>query len=233
MIEHIPAQVHSALLYFHSAGESGAQFEPFLPQWIERLPNTYLWAGDGVISGSPLMRQGSHYGEDDRRYWFTFPMQDACSQESFAAHIEAMGATLTCGAAYVNRIADQVMARFQLPAANLVLCGFQHGGSMALAASMLRKHDPYACAIVFEPYLLEAYYLQHEDNLPPTTVVCIDNAAIHQRTCEWLKAETTEVLRSYGINIRQITVATGDDRLDTAMMSEAIRIMETLTQPAP
>ena len=96
MIEHIPGQVDRALLYFHSAGESAEQIRPFLPQLIEGLPTTYLWAGDGVISGTPLMRQGLYYGGGARRYWFTFPMQDASSPDSFAAHTEAMGAALSC-----------------------------------------------------------------------------------------------------------------------------------------
>ena len=77
MIEHIPEKVDKAFLYFHSAGASSAETRAFLPLLIESLPNTYIWAGDGVISKSPLMRQGLHYGKDSKRYWFTFPMQDA------------------------------------------------------------------------------------------------------------------------------------------------------------
>jgi predicted esterase len=233
MLEVVPAQVHSALLYFHSAGESAEQFRAYMPQWMAGLPNTYLWAGDGVISGAPLMRQGAHYGPDEKRYWFTFPMQDASSPESFARHTEAMGATLACGGAYVNRIADQVMARFQLPAARVVLCGFQHGGSMALAASMLRKHDPYAVTILIEPYILEAYYLQEESPLPQTAVVCIENEHIRRRTHQWLGLYTNETLDGYGIATRQITAPGGTDQLDEGLMREAIRIMGTLIQPSP
>jgi hypothetical protein len=228
MIEHIPEQVDRALLYFHSAGETSEQLRPFLPRLIERLPTTYLWAGDGVISGSPLMRQGLYYGSDARRYWFTFPMQDASSPESFAAHVEAMGATLSCGGAYVNALADQIMTRFGIPAEKVVLCGFQHGGCIALAASMMRKNDPYAFTILFEPYLLEAYYLQHEAELPPTTVVCVDNEHIRKRTREWMNIETDREFQSYGMRVRGVTLKAGGDDLDTAMFAEAITIVRAL-----
>lgn len=228
MIEHIPEQVDNAWLYFHSAGESSEQIRPFLPRLIECLPTTYLWAGDGVISGSPLMRQGLHYGDDAKRYWFTFPMQDASSPESFAGHVEAMGATLSCGGAYVNALADQIMARFGISAGKVVLCGFQHGGCIALAASMMRKKDPYAVTIVFEPYLLEAYYLQHEADLPPTKVVCIDNQHIRNRTRAWMNIETDQEFQSYGMVTQSITLEDGGDNLDAAMMEEAIKIMLTL-----
>jgi predicted esterase len=228
MIEHVPQQVDNAVLYFHSAGMSSAEFEPFLPHWIERLPHTYLWAGDGPISGSPLMRQGLHYGDDPKRYWFTFPMQDASSPASFAAHVEAMGAALTCGGAYVNRIADQIMARFNLAAKNVVLCGFQHGSCIALAASMLRRRDPYAVTILFEPYILESYYLKQEAALPRTTVVCIDNQHIRTRTYNWMHLETDREFQAFSIVTRRITVETGGDNLDRAMMNEAIQVIESL-----
>lgn len=229
MIEHIPEHVENALLYFHSAGTSSAQITPFVPKLIQHLPHTYIWAGDGVISDSPLMRQGLYYGHDTaKRYWFTFPMQDASSAESFASHIEAMGATLTCAGAYVNALADQIMARFQLTAQNVVLCGFQHGSCVALAAAMLRIHDPYAMAILFEPFLLESYYLKEERTLPKTTVVCIDNQHIRARTQNWLHLGTDEVFQSYGMVTQRITVNGGDDTLDAQMMQEAIILLKQL-----
>lgn len=228
MIEHIPEHVNTAFLYFHSAGTSSDELKPFLPHFIERLPNTYIWAGDGVISGSPLMRQGLHYGNDAKRYWFTFPMQDARSAESFASHIEAMGATLACSGAYVNALVDQIMTRFRLTAKQVVLCGFQHGSCVALAASMLRIHDPYTFTILLEPYILESYYLKDEVTIPRTTVVCIDNQHIRERTRNWLHIETDKEFQSYGLVMQQITVNDGDDNLDTLMMSEAISIMKKL-----
>ncbi len=197
MIEHIPEQVNAAFLYFHSAGTSSDEFAPFLPHLVEQLPNTYIWAGDGVIGRSPLMHQGSHYANDTKRYWFTFPMQDASSPESFAANTEAMGAVLTCAGCYVNALTDQVMARFQLPAERVVLSGFQHGSCVALAAAMVRRDDPYTLAIIFEPYILEGYYLKDEQSLPATTVVCIDNQHIRQRTIKWLQFDTVEAFQSY------------------------------------
>ncbi len=228
MIEHVPQQVENALLYFHSAGVTSAEFEPFLPRLTEALPNTYFWAGDGVISGAPLMRQGMQYGGDPKHYWFSFPMQDASSPESFAANTEAMGATVACAGAYVNALADQVMARFSLPAKRIVLAGFQHGSSVALAAAMLRRSDPYAVTILFEPYLLEAYYLRDEAAKPPTTVVCIDNQHIRDRTRRWIGIETDHEFAGFGINTRAITVAGGSDSLDAALVDQVIPIMGAL-----
>ncbi|MBZ0299787.1 MAG: hypothetical protein K8J31_08610 [Anaerolineae bacterium] len=228
MFEHVPQQVENAFLYFHSAGTSAVELEPFLPQWIDALPHTYLWAGDGVISGSPLMRQGLHYGADAKHYWFTFPMQDASSPESFASHVEAMGAALSCAGAYVNALADQVMARFQLPARKVVLCGFQHGSCIALAAAMLRKVDPFAITILFEPYILESYYLRDEAPLPQTAVVCIENQHIRSRTQNWIHLETDRVFQTYGLVVQQLTVEGGGDALDSTMMAEAVKIMQAL-----
>jgi hypothetical protein len=228
MIEYVPQQVDNALLYFHSAGVTSEEIRPFLTQLVDGLPNTYLWAGDGVISGTPLMRQGLHYGNDSRRYWFSFPMQDASSPASFAANIEAMGAALACAGAYVNQTADMVMARFGIPARRVALCGFQHGSCVALAAAMQRTADPYAVALLFEPYVLESYYLQYEQAKPETTVVCIDNQHIRQRTLKWINVETDRVFASYGIHVRGITVDGGGDPLDSVMVAEAVKIIRAI-----
>jgi hypothetical protein len=228
MIEHIPEKVESAFLYFHSAGASAEEIRSFHSLLIDSLPNTYIWAGDGVIGGSPLMRQGLRYGRDAERYWFTFPMQDASSPESFAGHIEAMGATLTCSGAYVNALVDQLLVRFRIPAQRVVLCGWQHGSCIALAASMIRIDDPYAFTILFEPYALETYYLRDELTVPKTNIVCIENQHMRTRTRNWLGIETDQVLNSYGIATQQITVPGSSDRLDALMMNEAISIMRQL-----
>ena len=228
MIEHIPQQVDNAFLYFHSAGTSSEEIKPFLPHLVESLPHTYIWAGDGVISKTPLMRQGLFYGADARRYWFTFPMQDAVSPESFASHIEAMGAVLSCAGAYVNALVDQILTRFHVTAKRVILSGFQHGSCVALAASMTRTRDPYAFTVLFEPYILESYYLKDEPSLPRTTVVCIDNQHIRRRTQNWIHVETDRQFRSYGMVTQSITVADGDDHLSAAMMNEAIGIVKNL-----
>lgn len=228
MIEHIPERVDRALLYLHSARASSAQLRPFLPLLIEGLPNTYIWAGDGVIGGAPQMRQGLRYGGDGPRFWFTFPMQDAATPESFAVNVEAMGATLACCGAYVNAMADQVMARFGIPAQRVVLAGFQHGSCAALAAAMVRFGDPYAVTVLFEPYALETYYLKDELALPPTTVYCIENEHIRARTRNWIGIETDVVLGSYGIATQQITVPGGGDALDEAMVCAATGVVGAL-----
>lgn len=228
MIEHIPQTVEKAFLYFHSARTTSEQLRPFLPMLIENLPHTYIWAGDGVISGSPVMRQQLCYGDDPQRFWFTFPMQDACSTESFRNHVEAMGATLSCGGAYVNMLVDTMMARFGLSAAKVVLGGFQHGSCIALAAAMIRKKDPFAYTILLEPFILESYYLNEESSLPQTTVVCIDNLHIRNRTNEWLDIGTDQEFQRFGMNTMRITVEDGDDHLDSRMMEEAIKILKKL-----
>jgi predicted esterase len=228
MIEHVPQQIDKAFLYFHSAGTSSEELNPFLNQLVDHLPNTYIWAGDGVISQAPLMRQGLFYGPDAKHYWFTFPMQDASSPESFASHVEALGATLSCAGAYVNALVDQVMARFHLTAQQVVLCGFQHGSCVALAAAMMRKCDPYTYTILFEPYILESYYLRDEAPLTDTTVVCIDNRHIRTRIQNWMHVETDREFQSYGMITQRITVEEGDDNLNAAMVDEAVKIVKQI-----
>ena len=90
---------------------------------------------------------------------------------------------------------------------------------------MMRLRDPYAFTILFEPYILEAYYLKHELTLPKTTVVCIDNQHIRDRTRDWMKIETDREFQSYGMVTRGITLKAGGDQLDAAMMEEAIKIV--------
>ena len=231
MIEHIPEHVETAFLYLHSADTSSQELAPFIPEIIERLPTSYIWAGDGAISGPPLMRQGIHYNSAASKHaWFTFPMQDASSPESFAAHIEAMGASLTCAGAHINAFVDSVMARFQLSASQVVLCGYQHGSCAVLSASMMRLHSPFSKTILIEPYILEGYYLKNEPTLPDTTVVCIENQHIRNRVREWLHLETDREFRSYGIATQQVTLEDGGDDLDAAMIREAIRVVESLNE---
>jgi predicted esterase len=155
-------------------------------------------------------------------------MQDASSPESFASHSEAMGATLTCSGAYVNATVDQIMLRFRIPAKKVVLCGFQHGSCIALSASMIRISDPYAYTILFEPYILESYYLKDEANIPNTTVVCIDNKHIRDRIKNWINIETDKEFQKYGIVTQGIAVEEGGDDLDLLMMNEAIKVMKKL-----
>lgn len=230
MIEIVPDRVEIAFLYFHSARSSSAEIVPYLDELHAKLPHTYIWAGDGGVEGAthdPIMRHEVSYtpGPGARRFWFVFPMQGS-SGEDFAAAIEPMGAVLaTCGA-FVNAWADQVMARFHLPARRVVLCGHQHGSCVALAAAMMRRADPFALTVLFDPWPLEALYLQHEANLPQTRVVCVDNLWIRAR--EESRGATKplfEVFRDYGINASGVTLSTGEGKPDVAMFREAIRII--------
>jgi hypothetical protein len=182
MIEVIPNAVDSAFIYFHTRQSTGDEIAPFLDELRAGLPTTYIWAGDGNIDGTqdPIMRQAVSYGVSSHRYWFVFPMHGS-SQEDFANAVEPMGAVLvTCGG-FANAFVDQVMARFHLTASRVVLCGHQHGSCVALAAAMMRRHDPFALTVLFDPWPLEAYYLQYEQNLPQTKMVCIDNLWVRER----------------------------------------------------
>lgn len=225
MIEIVPQNVRSAFMYFHSAHENGSQIAPFVPMLQKELPGTYIWAGDGCIDGNsdPVMGKAVSYGFSDQRYWFVFPMQDSWEND-FAAAIEPMGAVLTTCGGYANALADQVMARFNIPASRVVLCGLQHGACVALAAAMMRRADPFNLAVLFDPWPWEAYYLQSEHNLPATRVVCIDNPGIIERERQkGVERAVYQSLVGYGIHAEGITVAAGDAAPDEFMLIEAIR----------
>jgi len=231
MIEIVPHNVHSALMYFHSAHENGSQIAPFLPLLQKELPDTYIWAGDGCIDGNrdPVMGKAVSYGFSDQRYWFVFPMQDSWEND-FAAAVEPMGAVLTTCGGYVNALADQVMARFNISASRVVLCGLQHGACVALAAAMMRRADPFKLAVLFDPWPWEAYYFQSEHDLPATRVVCIDNPGIRERErLKGVELPVYRLLKGYGILAEGITVETGDSAPDAFMIREAIQqILKTL-----
>jgi phage gp37-like protein len=225
MIEIVPNKVDTAFLYFHTRASTGNEIAPFLDELRAGLPNAYIWAGDGTIDGTsdPLMGQAVSYGHSPHRFWFVFPMHGS-GTEDFAAAVEPMGAVLvTCGG-YVNASVDQVMARFQITTSRVVLCGHQHSGCVALAAAMMRRTDPFALTVLFDPWPLEAYYLQHEQNLPPTKVVCVDNLWVRER--ERQRGATTElykVFQRHGINAAGVTLREGKDKPDEHMFREAVR----------
>ncbi|HEY3341563.1 MAG TPA: hypothetical protein VGK81_06075, partial [Anaerolineae bacterium] len=202
------------------------EIAPFVDDIQKALPTTYIWAGDGCIEGKsddPLMGKAVSYGMSSQRYWFVFPMQTR-TPEGFAAATEAMGAVLATSGGYVNAFVEQALARFQLPASRVVLCGHQHGACVALAATMLRRVQPFALAVLFDPWPLETLYLQHEHELPATKVVCIDNQWVRER--ERQRGATTElykVFREYGIRAEGITLSEGQAKPDGPMFREAIR----------
>jgi hypothetical protein len=226
MIEIIPETVDSALIYFHTRWSSGAEIAPFLDEIRRRLPTTYICAGDGPIEGQaddPIMRKAVSYGASSQRYWFVFPMQSG-TVEAFEAATEAMGAVLVTSGGYVNALVDQVMAHFHIVASRVVLCGHQHGSCVALAAAMMRRADPYALTLLFDPWPLETLYLQHEQNLPHTKVVCIDNLWVRERERQ-RGAETPlyQVFQRYRINAEGITLPHGAGKPDEHMFREAVR----------
>jgi len=226
MIEIIPNTVDSALLYFHTRSSSGDEIAPFLDELRQGLPHTYIWAGDGPIEGQandPMMRHAASYGASSQRYWFVFPMQSTTT-EAFAAATEAMGAVLVTGGGYANVIADQAMTRFHIPASRVLLCGHQHGSCVALAAAMMRRADPFALTVLFDPWPLETLYLQHEQRLPQTKVVCIDNVWVRERERQrGADSPLYQVFRRYGMNAQGITLPQGAGLPDVYMFREAIR----------
>lgn len=231
MIEMVPDVVESAFLYFHTRCSCGDEMAPFVKEFHSALPNTYLWAGDGCIEGQmddPLMGRAVSYGTSAQRYWFVFPMQSSGTEDFIAAR-EAMGAVLATTGGYVNAMVDQVMARFQIPASRIVLCGHQHGACVALAAAMLRRAEPFALAVLFDPWPLETLYLEREQRLPQTKVVCVDNRWVREREKQ-RGAETPlyRVFQRYGMNAQGITLAEGEGRPDAWMFREAARQVKLL-----
>lgn len=226
MLDIIPPVIDTAFFYFHTRRSTGYEIAPYVADLQRALPTTYLWAGDGGIDGAdddPVMGRAVRYGTSAQRYWFVFPMQ-ATTPEGFAAATEAMGAVLATSAGYVNAFVDQTLARFGLPASRAVLCGHQHGACVALAAAMLRRAQPFALAVLFDPWPLETLYLRHERDLPATKVICIDNLWVQER--ERQRGATTQLYRAfqdYGIRAEGVTLSEGQGRPDSWMFREAVR----------
>ncbi len=226
MIEIIPEKIDSAFLYFHTRRSCGDEMAAFLPDLRRELPSTYLWAGDGPIEGKtddPIMRGAVNHGTSSERYWFVFPMQTSTA-EAFQAASEAMGAVLATAGGYANALADQIMARFQLPAERVVLCGHQHGACVALAAAMMRRDDPFKLTILFDPWLLETLYLKNEEDLPQTKVLCIDNLWVRERERQrGAEKPLFQAFQQYGMNAEGITLTEGEGKPDGFMFREAVQ----------
>lgn len=226
MIEIVPDNVDSAFLYFHTRSSSGNEIAPFVDEIRASLPNMYIWAGDGCIEGKsddPTMGKAVSYGMGPERFWFVFPMHSSTA-ESFAASTEAMGAVLVTSGGYVNALVDQVISRFQIPVSRVVLCGHQHGSCVALAAAMMRRAKSLALTVLFDPWPLETLYLQYEEQLPSTKVICIDNLWVRER--EKQRGAVTELyktFRRYGINAEGVTLTEGEGKPDQHMIHEAIQ----------
>jgi hypothetical protein len=231
MIEIIPNIVDAAFLYFHTRYSTGDEIAPFVDEIQESLPNMYIWAGDGCIEGEindPIMGKSVSYDKSSRRYWFVFPMHSTTEKDFFAA-IEAMGAVLVTSGGYVNVFVDQVIDRFQITASRVVLCGHQHGSCVALAAAMMRRVKPFALTVLFDPWPWETLYLQHEQKLPETKVVCIDNLWVRERErARGAHTELYKVFRKYGMNADGITLPKGQDQPDEYMFREAIKLIKMM-----
>jgi hypothetical protein len=231
MIEIIPNVIDTAFFYFHTRCSCGDEIAPFVAEIEAELPNTYIWAGDGCIEGKsddPLMGKTVNYGLSSQRYWFVFPMHSS-TEEGFTAATEAMGAVLATSGGYVNAFVDQVIARFQINPSRVVLCGHQHGACVALAAAMMRRVKPFSLTVLFDPWPLETLYLQHEQNLPETKVVCIDNQWVRERERQrGAKLELYKVFKRYGMNAEGITLTEGQGKPDEFMFREAVRQIKVM-----
>jgi predicted esterase len=227
MVEVVPDRIENLFLYFHGAAASGEEIAPFRTRLMEALPATYIWAGDGPISPQPMMRKGMEYSSGPTRFWFAFPMQDT-GVDGFQANVEGMGASLsTCGA-YVNAMVDQMVTKHRVPSSKVVLCGHQHGSCVALAASMMRKRDPFWMTILLDPFPLECYYLKDEGPLPKTEVVCIDNPWSRARDLSMLNAKTHETFESYGMKVRSIHLEGGGSKVHDLMFQAAAKCMKEI-----
>jgi len=226
MIEIIPDVVDTAFLYFHTRCSSGDEIAPFVDEIRKGLPNTYIWAGDGCIEGEsqdPIMGQAVSYATSSRRFWFVFPMRGS-GKEDFATATEAVGAILTTSGGYINAWVDQVIARFHITASRVVLCGHQHGSCVALAAAMMRRENPFALTVLFDPWPLETLYLQREQKLPQTKVVCVDNLWVREREKQrGADTELYQLFRQYGMNAEGVTLPEGGGIPDAFMFREAVR----------
>ncbi len=150
------------------------------------------------------------------------------------ASTEAMGAVLATSGGYVNALVDQVSSRFHILASRIVLCGHQHGSCVALAAAMMRRQDPFALTVVFDPWPLESLYLEREQKLPSTKVVCIDNLWVRERERQrGAEMELYKVLRRYGIQAEGVTLPEGEGKPDAFMFREAVRQVKKVFGPEP
>jgi len=230
MIEIRPRVVDTALLYFHTRCSTGDEISPFVDEIRKGLPHTYIWAGDGCIEGrikgsaDPLMGREVSHGVSSQRFWFVFPMRANTAEEATAVTNQAMGAILVTSGGYANAFVDQILARFRITASRVVLCGHQHGACVALAAAMMRREDPFALTVLFDPWPWETRYLQDEQRLPSTKVVCVDNLWVKEREKQrGADTELYKVFRRYGMNAEGITLTKGRGKPDKYMFGEVIR----------
>ncbi len=223
MIEIIPTKMDSALILLHSADHNANQFLPFIEFLQEKLPNTYIVAEDGPIAGSPVVQDGMFYGNADKRYWFMFPMKDACSKESFIHNKVAQGASLMSAASYLNNYIDSLSKKISVPHENIVLCGFQHGSCVALSAAMMKRNKTFKKVILIQPYLLEALYLEDEHITDTTKVICIENEYMRKKTYDWIQIYTDEEMRKLKLNIESVITKNGSEEITKEILQEVVK----------
>jgi hypothetical protein len=89
---------------------------------------------------------------------------------------------------------------------------------------MMRRHDPFALTILFDPWPLVTLYLQKEHDLPQTRVVCMDNEWVRERERQrGAEIPLYQVFRGYGMNAEGITLPQGAGIPDEFMFREAAR----------
>jgi hypothetical protein len=71
---------------------------------------------------------------------------------------------------------------------------------------------------------LETLYLQREQKLPQTKVVCVDNLWVREREKQrGADTELYQLFRQYGMNAEGVTLPEGGEIPDAFMFREAVR----------
>ena len=58
MVEIIPGKLKTTLIHIHSTDTNSDESKPSINMRKKELRSTYIWAGDGFLSGLPLMFAG-------------------------------------------------------------------------------------------------------------------------------------------------------------------------------
>jgi hypothetical protein len=96
---------------------------------------------------------------------------------------------------------------------------------------MMRRETTFALTVLFDRWPLETLYLQREQMLPATKVICIDDLWVREREKQrGVDTELFNVFKRYGINAEGLTLAQGQGQPDEHMFREAIRQIKMVLQ---
>jgi hypothetical protein len=78
--------------------------------------------------------------------------------------------------------------------------------------------------VLFDPWPLETLYLQHEQELPATKVVCIDNLWVRERERQrGAESPLYQMFQQYGMHAEGVTLTEGQGKPDAPMFREVIK----------